>query len=115
MFKTTIKTLSLFRKISNYSYSRIAFRIKEQPKLYNDALNMFMLSAFVNESVKNTNNQQPTQGENDKNHSRDIELKVICEITGCEKNINSKDCNCKDKCIVKKSETSLIYDKCECL
>ena len=91
MFRTTIKTLSLFRKNS-------------KPKLYCDAFNMFIMSAFVKESTKNTNSQLFKYNEN-----HDIELKIICEITGCDK--NNKDCNCKNRCIVTKSETTLICEK----
>jgi hypothetical protein len=134
MFRTAIKTLSLFRKVSNtnyrYSYvhSSLAFRKIEQPKLYNDALNIFMLSAFVKESVKNTNNSKDEEDTNTrpvnkddceycikyKNYTNyeqgDKELKIMCQITGCEKRKNNVDCSCYDKCIVEKSETSIISD-----
>ena len=109
MFRVAIKTLSLFRKNSSYSYSysHVAFRNREQPKLYNDALNMFMLSAFVKESTTNTNTNSQ---ESKCNENNDTELKIICQITGCEKNKNSKDCSCEKICIVTKSEISMICD-----
>ena len=143
MFRTAIKTLSLFRKVHNYNYnlryryihSNLAFRKIEQPKLYNDALNMFMLSAFVKETVKNTNNSNKKEEEEEDTNTRpvnkddceycikyknytnytnsgqgDKELKIICQITGCEKRKNNVDCSCNDKCIVEKSETSIISD-----
>ena len=144
MFRTAIKTLSLFRKVRNtnyrYSYvhSNLAFRKIEQPKLYNDALNIFMLSAFVKESVKNTNNfkkekekEKEKQEDEDtntrpvnnddceycikhKNYNNsgqgDKDLKIMCQITGREKRKNNVDCSCYDKCIVEKSETSIVSD-----
>ena len=113
MFRTTIKTLYLFRKNSNYSYSHVAFRNREQPKLYYDAFNMFMLSAFVKESVKNTNTNTNTNTNNPESkcsENYETELKIICQITGCEKNKNNKDCSCEKKCIVTKSEISMICD-----
>jgi hypothetical protein len=104
MFRTSIKTLSLFRKNSNYnynySYSHNAFKKKEQPTLYNDAFNMFIQSAFVKEY---TNSKETKYSNND-----ETELKIICQITGCEK--NNKDCSCDKICIVKKSEISMICD-----
>jgi len=113
MFRTTINALSLFRKNNSCSnsYRHIALRNKEQPKLYNDAFNMFMLSAFVKESVKNTNTNTNTNSQESKcsdNHG--TELKIICQITSCEKNINNKDCSCEKICIVTKSEISMICD-----
>ena len=113
MFRTTIKALSLFRKNSNYSYScsRVAFQNREQPKLYNDAFNMFMLSAFVKESVKNTNTNTNTNSQESKcSENYETELKIICQITGCEKNKSNKDCSCGKVCIVTKSEISMICD-----
>jgi hypothetical protein len=158
MFRNAIKTLSLFRKVSNYSYvhSSPAFRKIEKPKLYNDALNIFMLSAFVKESIKDTNdskelvecsqpenkndtknenenenenenknenenqnqNQNQNQNEN-KNVNDDCEycinfikrkqqLNFVCQITGREKRKNDIDCTCNDKCIIEKSEISII-------
>ena len=104
MFRTTIKALSLFRQNNSYSYSHVAFKKREQPTLYNDAVNMFMKSAFVKES-KNTNRQESNYSDNN-----DTELKMICQITGCEKNRNNKDCSCDKICIVKKSEISMICD-----
>ena len=106
MFRTTIKALSLFRtnsNYSNYSYSHVAFKKKEQPRFHNDAFNMFMLSAFVKESANNINSQLSKSIGN-----HDTELKIICEITGCEK--NNKDCSCEKICIVTKSEISMICD-----
>jgi hypothetical protein len=138
MFRTAIKTLSLFRKVHNYNYnlryryryvhSIPAFRKIEKPKLYNDALNMFMLSAFVKESIKNTNNSKDEEDANTRPVSNDDceycikhknytnsrqdekELKIMCQITGCEKRKNDIDCSCNDKCIVQKSEISIIAD-----
>jgi hypothetical protein len=108
-----MKALSLFRRFSNYTYSHVAFRNREQPKLYNDAFNMFMLSAFVKESAMNINNQKSKREEtHDKHHENDTESKIICEITTREKNKNNKDCCCKDTCIVRKSEILIICDKC---
>ena len=109
MFRTTIKALSLFRKNNSYRYgSDIAFKTGKKPTLYNDGFNMFMLSAFVKESTNtntNTNNQEPKYNDN-----KEVELKIICQITGCEKNKNNKDCSCEKVCIVKKSEISMICD-----
>lgn len=131
MFRTAIKTLSLFRKVNSYNYgirntntnTNIRLKNIENPKLYNDALNMFMLSAFVKESVKNKNknnineSSQQTEPKVDEDceycinfKNRDKELKIMCQITGCEKRTNDIDCNCKDKCIVDKSELSIICD-----
>ena len=105
MFRTTIKTLSLFRKNNSYRYdSDTPFKKGKQPILHNDAFNMFMLSAFVKEST-NTNNQETKYNDN-----KEAELKIICQITGCEKNKNSKDCSCEKICIVTKSEISMICD-----
>ena len=106
MFRTTIKALSLFRNNNNYrySYGYVAFKKREQPTLYNDGFNMFMMSAFVKES-KNTNSQETKYSDN-----HETELKVICQITGCEKNRNNKDCSCEKMCIVTKSEISMICD-----
>ena len=105
MFRTTIKTLSLFRKnsIYRYSYSDVAFKKREQPTLYNDGFNMFMLSAFVKESTRNTNSEQSKCSE-----KYDTELKVTCQITGCYK--KNKDCSCEKICIVTSSEISMICD-----
>jgi len=105
MFRTTIKALSLFRKNSSYrySYSDVAFKKREQPTLYNDGFNMFMLSAFVKESTRNTNSQETKYSDN-----HETELKVICQITGCDK--KNKDCSCEKMCIVTKSEISMICD-----
>lgn len=103
MFRTTIKALSLFRKNNSYRYgSDIAFKKGKQPTLHNDGFNMVMLSAFVKEST-NTNNQEPKYNDN-----KEAELKIICQITGCEK--NNKDCSCEKVCIVTKSEISMICD-----
>ena len=139
MFRTAIRTLSLFRKvgsgISNFGntnvvskykiYKNSTFRNIEQPKLYNDTLNIFMLGAFLNESTKNTNNidsipnnnykndKNDKNYENDENHKKYNnyeEKKFKCQITGCEKRKNNVDCSCKDKCIVEKSELSIICD-----
>jgi len=117
MFRTTIKALSLFRKNSSYrySYSDVSFKKREQSTLYNDGFNMFMLSAFVKESTNNTNNTTNTNNTNNKNieeteysGNRETELKVTCQITGCEK--NNKDCSCEKICIVTKSEICMICD-----
>ena len=123
MFRTTIKALSLFRKNSSYSYSYsyrysysdVAFKKREQPTLYNDGFNMFMLSAFVKESTNNTNNTTNTNNTNNTNSketeysgNQETELKVICQITGCDK--KNKDCSCEKMCIVTKSEISMICD-----
>lgn len=138
MFRTAIKTLSLFTKVrscnSTYSFihSNLAFRKIEQPKLYNDALNMFMLSAFVKESIKNSNNSNEQNAVNERSErserselnehnnkdcdycstflKREKELKFVCQITGCTKRENNVDCSCIDKCIVEKSEVSIISD-----
>ena len=114
MFRNAIRTLSLFRNV----HRRQAFRSIEQPKLYNDAFNMFMLSAFVKESFMNTTNfREPNESNNNEyceyctnfvKHER--ELKIVCQITGCEKRKNNIDCSCKDKCIVDNSEVSIICD-----
>lgn len=108
MFRTSIKTLSLFRKNSNYNYSHSnnIFKKREQPTLYNDAFNMFIHSAFVKESA-NTNSKE-TKYNDINNNNDETELKIICQITGCEK--NNKDCSCDKICIVKKSEISMICD-----
>jgi hypothetical protein len=105
MFRTTIKALSLFRKnsIYRYSYSEVAFKKREQSTLYNDGFNMFMLSAFVKESTNNTNSKETKYSGN-----QETELKVICQITGCDK--KNKDCSCEKMCIVTKSEISMICD-----
>jgi hypothetical protein len=100
MFRTILKPISLFRKNSH-----VTFRNKEQPKLYYDTFNMFMLSAFVKETDKNINNDEVKCQEN-----HDIELTIICEITGCEKNKNNNDCSCDKTCIVTRSEISIICD-----
>ena len=137
MFRTAISSLSLFRKVgsgisyglgnsnvgSKYKiYKNSTFRNIEQPKLYNDTLNIFMLGAFLNESTKNTNNidsipnnnyKNDKNYENDENHKKYNnyeEKKFKCQITGCEKRKNNVDCSCKDKCIVEKSELSIICD-----
>ena len=113
MFRTSIKTLSLFRKNSNYNYSynyshsNNIFKKREQPTLYNDAFNMFIHSAFVKESA-NTNSKETKYNDNNNNNNDETELKIICQITGCEK--NNKDCSCDKICIVKKSEISMICD-----
>ena len=120
MFRNAIRTLSLFRNV----HRRQAFRSIEQPKLYNDAFNMFMLSAFVKESFKNITNFREQNEPNEPNESNnneyceyctnfvkhERELKIVCQITGCEKRKNNIDCSCKDKCIVDKSEVSIICD-----
>jgi hypothetical protein len=105
MFRTSIKALSLFRKNSSYrySYSDVAFKKREQPTLYNDGFNMFMLSAFVKESTRNTNSEQSKCSDN-----HETELKVTCQITGCYK--KNKDCSCEKICIVTSSEISMICD-----
>ena len=117
MFRTTIKTLSLFRKNNNYrySYSDVSFKKREQSRLYDDGFNMFMLSAFVKESTNNTNNTTNTNNTNNTNSketeysgNQETELKVICQITGCDK--KNKDCSCEKMCIVTKSEISMICD-----
>ena len=124
MFKTAIKTLSLFRKVSsyncnyncNYIYNRIPLQNIEQPKLYYDAFNMCMLSAFVKDSVKNPNDSnEPTQPKIDDDCDyctnfikRERELRFVCQITGSEKREYNMDCTCKDKCIVEKSEIAII-------
>lgn len=118
MFRTTIKALSLFRKNSSYrySYSDVAFKKKEQPMLHNDAFNMFMLSAFVKEStnINSKNNKNSINSINSKetkcSDNQDTELKFICQLTGCEKNRNNKDCSCEKICIVTSSEISMICD-----
>lgn len=114
MFRITIKALSLFRKNNSYrcgysySYSDVAFKKEQQPRLPNDGFNMFMLSAFVKESTNiNTNiNSKETKCSD----NQDTELKFICQLTGCEKNRNNKDCSCENICIVTKSEISMICD-----
>jgi hypothetical protein len=110
MFRTTIKALSLFRKNSiyryRYSYSDVAFKKREQSTLYNDGFNMFMLSAFVKESTTNTTNANSKETKYTGN--QETELKVTCQITGCEK--NNKDCSCEKICIVTNSETSMICE-----
>jgi hypothetical protein len=106
MFRTTIKALSLFRKNSNYrySYSGAVFRKNELLPLYCDSFNMFILSAFVKESTNNTNNTNNTNSEESKcSENYETELKLICQITGCEKNKNNKDSSCEKICIVTKS------------
>jgi hypothetical protein len=114
MFRTTIKALSLFRKNSSYrySYSGVTFKKIKQPTLYNDGFNMFMLCAFVKESTTNTNNANNENNANSKetkySGNQETELKVICQITGCEK--NNKDCSCEKICIVTKSEICMICD-----
>ena len=128
MFRTAINTLQLFRKARNYRYSysyvhsnpNPSFRKIEQPKIYNDTFNICMLSAFVKESVNNTNDsreQEHIQPKNDDDceycvnvAKHEKELKLICQITGCEKRENNIDCTCNDKCIVGKSEISIISD-----
>jgi hypothetical protein len=138
MFRTAIKSLSLFTKVRSYNstysfiHSNLAFRKIEQPKLYNDALNMFMLSAFVKESIKNSNNSKEQNAVNERSErsersdrsednnkdcvycttflKREKELKFVCQITGCTKRENNVDCTCVDKCIVEKSEISIVSD-----
>jgi hypothetical protein len=111
MFRTTIKALSLFRKNSSYrySYSDVVFKKREQPTLYNDGFNMFMLSAFVKESTRNTRNINNISSEQSMcSEKYDTELKFICQITGCDK--KNKDCSCEKICIVTSSEISMICD-----
>jgi hypothetical protein len=113
MFRTTIKSLYLFRQNNSYSYSHNAFKKKEQPTLYNDAVNMFMKSAFVKESINNTNTNTNTNTNSQEfkySDNNETELKMICQITGLEKNRNNKDCSCDKICIVQKSEISMICD-----
>jgi hypothetical protein len=114
MFRTTIKALSLFRKNNSYRYgSDIAFKTGKKPTLHNDGFNMFMLSAFVKEStnINSKNNKNSINSKETKYiDNNEVELKIICQITGCEKNKNNKDCSCEKVCIVKKSEISMICD-----
>jgi hypothetical protein len=136
MFRTAIKTLSLFRKVysettsltSNKYIKYNSYRIQkiEQPKLYNDTLNIFMVGALLNEPVnkrKNTEYNHDKYNHDKYNHDEynhdeynhdescyNQEKIFKCQITGCEKRINNEDCSCTDKCIVEKSELSIICD-----
>ena len=127
MFRTAIKTLSLFRKVSIGTNSSISssissssrqlkynsYRIKsvEQSKLYSDTLNIFMVGALLNDSVNKTKRNEHIYNETIYDENCNNEGKTFkCQITGCEKRKNNSDCSCTDKCIVEKSELSIICD-----
>lgn len=104
MFRTTMKALSLFRNNSSHmNHSQVTFKKREKPTFYNGVFNILIPNAVVKDSGKNTNSQLYNCIENYNN-----DLKIICHITGCEK--NKKDCSCENVCIVTKSETSMICD-----